>query len=46
MPTYKFEIFVNGKLDYTCYTQGQARMYECQLDFEGIDYKTVRTALF
>ena len=46
MPTYKFEIFINGKLDYTCYTQGQARMYECQLDFEGINYETVRTALF
>ena len=45
MPTHKFEIFVNGKLDYTCYTRGQAIMYECQLDFEGIDYKTVRTAL-
>jgi len=46
MPAYKFEIFVNGKLDYTCYTQGQARMYERQLDFEGINYETVRTALF
>ena len=46
MPTYKFEIFVNEKLDYTCYTQGQVRMYECQLDFEGINYETVRTALF
>jgi hypothetical protein len=45
MPPYKFEIYVNGQLDYTCYSQGQLNMYTCILDFEGIDYEVVKTDL-
>ena len=45
MSPYKFEIFVNGQLDYTCYSQGQLNMYTCILDFEGIDYEVVKIGL-
>lgn len=45
MPPYKFEIFINGQLNYTCYSQGQLNMYACILDFEGIDYEVVKTGL-
>ena len=41
MPPYKFEIYVNGQLDYTCCSRNQLNMYTCTLDFEGIDYEVV-----
>ena len=45
MPPYKFEIFVNGQLDYTCCSRNQLNMYTCILDFQGIDYEVVITNL-
>jgi len=45
MPPYKFEIYINGQLDYTCYSQFQLNMYTYALDFEGIDYEVVKTGL-
>jgi len=45
MPSYRYEFVVNGKVDYTCYTEGGVRMYQCILDFGGIDYEVIRTSI-
>jgi len=45
MPTYKYEFIVNGKIDYTCFSKGCVRMYEFNLDMQGINYEVVKTCL-
>jgi hypothetical protein len=45
MPQYKYEVLVNGQVDYTCYSTSQLNMYKCILDFRGIDYEIVQTCL-
>lgn len=45
MPTYKYEFIINGKVAYTCFNSGSVRIYEFNLDVQGIDYEVVKTCL-
>jgi hypothetical protein len=45
MPIYKYEFIVNGEIDYTCFSEGCVRMYEFNLDVQGVNYEVVRTCL-
>jgi hypothetical protein len=46
MPTFKYEFIVNGKVDYTCYTQTQSDFYQNCLEFDGVDYIILKTSLY